>query len=231
MINKLQLTIPEPCHEKWSEMTLEERGRFCAMCQKTVYDFTQSSDREIINAYNQNKKLCGRFLTSQLDRDLILPKERKSYWLATVFFGTISLFNIKGIAQGKPKIEQQSFNSKRENSNNLETINNEELFEIEGIVLDNYGPLPGANISLKNTSKGTIADFNGQFKIKVKVGDIIIISFMGMNEKQIKVKKKIKKFYKIKIKLKETVLGGLGIIEYDEKKTLLNFFKKTKLYS
>lgn len=231
MIHKLQITIPEPCHEKWSEMTPQQKGRFCAMCQKTVYDFTKSSDREIINAYNKNEKLCGRFLTSQLDRDLILPKERKSYWLATVFFGTISLFNIKGIAQAKQKIEQQSINSKSENSNNIETFNNEELFEIEGIILDDNGPLPGANISLKNTSKGTITDFNGQFKIKVKEGDVIIISFMGMNEKQIKVKKKVKQFYKLKIKLKETVLGGLGVIEYNEKKPILNFFKRPKLYS
>lgn len=57
MINKLQISIPKPCHEKWSEMIPEEKGRFCAMCQKTVYDFTKSSDREIINTYNSNKNL------------------------------------------------------------------------------------------------------------------------------------------------------------------------------
>ena len=117
MINKLQVSIPEPCHEKWSEMTPEEKGRFCAMCQKTVYDFTKSSDREIVNALNKDKKLCGRFLSSQLERDLILPTKRKSYWLASLFFGIITLWNTKITAQEKPKIEQTEIKEKIQGKN------------------------------------------------------------------------------------------------------------------
>lgn len=179
MINKLQITIPEPCHEKWSEMTPKKKGRFCAMCQKTVYDFTKSSDREIINTYNKNEKLCGRFLTSQLDRDLILTKEKNSYWLATVFFGMITLWNTKSTAQEKPKIEQTEI--KEEIQGKIVQHNNHEK-EITGIVSDSHGPLPGVNVINKSKNTGTSTDFGGKYTIKAKQGDILEFSFIGMNE-------------------------------------------------
>ena len=38
--------IPEPCHEDWADMTPAERGRHCAVCDKTVVDLTACSPRE-----------------------------------------------------------------------------------------------------------------------------------------------------------------------------------------
>jgi hypothetical protein len=62
-MKRLHLTVPEPCHENWTEMTPIEKGRFCAACQKNVYDFTKSTDREIINAYEKDKNYAGVFST------------------------------------------------------------------------------------------------------------------------------------------------------------------------
>ncbi len=39
----LKLSIPKPCHEDWAAMTPNEQGRHCAVCAKTVTDFTQMS--------------------------------------------------------------------------------------------------------------------------------------------------------------------------------------------
>jgi TonB-dependent SusC/RagA subfamily outer membrane receptor len=52
-------------------MSPAEQGRFCAVCSKTVKDFTAVPDEEIVDAFSQNSEnVCGRFKTSQLNRDL-----------------------------------------------------------------------------------------------------------------------------------------------------------------
>ncbi|WP_288243935.1 TonB-dependent receptor plug domain-containing protein [uncultured Chryseobacterium sp.] len=67
----MKLTIPTPCHENWNRMSPAEQGRFCSVCSKTVQDFTAVPDEEIVDAFSQNlENVCGRFKTSQLNRDL-----------------------------------------------------------------------------------------------------------------------------------------------------------------
>ncbi|WP_312076805.1 hypothetical protein [Chryseobacterium sp.] len=65
----MKITIPKPCHENWNEMTPNEMGRHCAVCSKTVRDFTDCTYEEIYNELNANKNMCGRFNDNQLDRD------------------------------------------------------------------------------------------------------------------------------------------------------------------
>lgn len=67
----MKLTIPTPCHENWDQMSPAEQGRFCSVCSKTVQDFTAVPDEGIVDAFSQNSEdTCGRFKTSQLNRDL-----------------------------------------------------------------------------------------------------------------------------------------------------------------
>ncbi len=67
----MKLTIPTPCHENWDQMAPAEQGRFCSVCVKTVKDFTAVPDEGIVDAFSQNSEdTCGRFKTSQLNRDL-----------------------------------------------------------------------------------------------------------------------------------------------------------------
>ena len=67
-MQQIQISIPKPCHQDWNQMTPEERGRFCSMCQKTVLDFSQQSKEEILEFINahRNEHLCGRFRSEQL---------------------------------------------------------------------------------------------------------------------------------------------------------------------
>ncbi|HMS52317.1 MAG TPA: carboxypeptidase-like regulatory domain-containing protein, partial [Chitinophagales bacterium] len=53
--------------------------------------------------------------------------------------------------------------------------------EITGKISDalSADPLTGAAVKIKGTTKGTIADFNGNFKLMVSEADILIISFVG----------------------------------------------------
>ena len=181
---KIQISIPEPCHENWLEMKPVHKDRFCNSCQKNVFDFTNSSDREIAAAFEKDKNVCGRFQNSQLQRDLIIPQQKNSFWLATtsaiicfIGFGTN-----EALAQGNVTIEQID---KKIATDSIKNIEKE--FVINGSIWDDKGPIPNANVILKNSLKHTVADIDGNFSIKVKHNDILVISSIGYNDKEIKV--------------------------------------------
>jgi predicted RNA-binding protein (virulence factor B family) len=109
MAKRIRISVPTPCHEKWQDMTPAEKGRFCLMCQKTVRDFTRSSNREIAEAIKE-PKTCGRFLSSQLERELMLPQQKSSLWLAAgaAVMSFLALGSNEAIAQTKAPVEQLS---------------------------------------------------------------------------------------------------------------------------
>ncbi|MBC3846045.1 energy transducer TonB [Winogradskyella echinorum] len=63
------ISIPAPCHEEWSKMTPNEKGRFCQSCSKTVVDFTKMNVNEIQDyiQLNKDKRICGHIKQSQLN--------------------------------------------------------------------------------------------------------------------------------------------------------------------
>lgn len=67
----MKITIPKPCHENWNTMSLDEKGRFCIVCSKTVRDFRKASDDDIIDVFSKaSEEICGNFNPSQLNREL-----------------------------------------------------------------------------------------------------------------------------------------------------------------
>ncbi len=60
--------------------------------------------------------------------------------------------------------------------------------KISGIVADESGqPLPGANIIVKGTTKGTVTNFDGGYSIMANQGDILLVSYTGFLTKEITV--------------------------------------------
>tara|TARA_R110002051_G_scaffold325766_1_gene430984 strand:+ start:20059 stop:23163 length:3105 start_codon:yes stop_codon:yes gene_type:complete len=56
----------------------------------------------------------------------------------------------------------------------------QDTYGLSGIVIDaNNVPIPGANIVVANTTRGTQTDFDGNFTIQVKSGDILRFSYIG----------------------------------------------------
>mgnify|MGYP001954679608 CR=1 FL=1 len=53
--------------------------------------------------------------------------------------------------------------------------------EISGTVTDeSNGPLPGVSVVIQGTTTGQQTDFDGNYSIKAKVGDVLVYSFIGM---------------------------------------------------
>lgn len=69
MKTRYSISIPEPCHENWSQMTPNEKGRFCQSCSKTVVDFTKMNTNDVQEFIdnNKHKRICGHIKQNQLD--------------------------------------------------------------------------------------------------------------------------------------------------------------------
>lgn len=61
-------------------------------------------------------------------------------------------------------------------------------FTVSGVVMaaDEPDPVIGANVSVKGTTTGTITDFDGNFSISAKQGDVLVVSFMGYKTQELK---------------------------------------------
>ena len=164
-------------------MTPEDKGRFCSVCTKTVFDFTKASDKEIIEHLNKDATTCGRFISSQLNRDLITQKEKSSYCI----IATATLFSFLGIGSqtAYSQVKQDTIQTDKKNLNqgSIKTVKNP--ITITGIVSDDLGPMYGANIVIKGSTIGISTDFDGKYSIKVNEGDILTFSYLGFKNIEI----------------------------------------------
>ena len=55
------------CSQNWDNMTICGNGRFCSVCQKTVYDFTDKSQKEYQDIVQKHDgQICGRVRKAQM---------------------------------------------------------------------------------------------------------------------------------------------------------------------
>ena len=59
---------------------------------------------------------------------------------------------------------------------------------VNGTVVDSKNePLIGVSIMIKGTTIGTITDVNGKFTISTGTKDVLVVSYLGMNTKEVAV--------------------------------------------
>ena len=46
-------------------------------------------------------------------------------------------------------------------------------------------PLPGVNVLIKGTNTGTTTDFDGNYQISAKTGDVLVFSYVGFSTQEI----------------------------------------------
>jgi hypothetical protein len=199
MAKKLQLTIPEPCHENWDSMTPAEQGRFCMSCQKQVIDFTNMSDRQLATFFKKSStgSLCGRFYQDQLEKDIEIPRKRIP-WVKYFFQFALPAFlmSTKASAQGKVRVTGDTVVVPVQTNVTLGMIapkckTGQTSEALIGKVVDEHNnPLPYASIMVKGTSIGAAADSSGVFKLdkvlfKKNKNIVLEISSTGFETKEI----------------------------------------------
>ncbi|MGC3947811.1 MAG: carboxypeptidase-like regulatory domain-containing protein [Chryseolinea sp.] len=187
MKNSLHLSIEKPCDENWEEFTPQTNGRFCPTCEKTVIDFSKLSDQAILDFFtNKPARTCGRFRTNQLksyslDSIATISPGRallKAGFLSLMFVLTIQQSYAQGEVSAKATSELTTGHQTPVGDN--VSIRPGEYFS--GIVKDEDGnALPAVNVLLKGTDKGTSTDAEGRFSfpVQLKVGDVLLFSFVG----------------------------------------------------
>ncbi len=198
-MRKIQLSIPEPCHEDWNKMSISQQGRYCQSCKKEVIDFSHMPDDKILKMLAYSVNICGRVEEDQLGRNLsaggrnnFLFKHAWKFLLPTFFFS-------KGVsAQGKvarvdtkrviiPEVSNRADRPQMVGMM-LRAITVEKKYTINGNVSDSTtGELiPNARIII--SGKGVDADEQGNFNITSKTINSIItieVSASGYEKKLI----------------------------------------------
>ena len=214
MPKPIQISIPQPCHENWAEMTPSDKGRFCASCQKNVIDFTRASDREIAENLKLGGSLCGRFRSDQLERNLVIPKEKSSLWAAAsaavISFLTIGNNEVK--AQTPVKTEQRE-----KKTDDLKVTNNKkEPFILKGVVKDTEeNILPNARVGIINNKEVISVNSDGSYSIEVNIGDTVGFSCDGHINQSFVVTGEIKS-YEVRLEAITPIVHETGMIMIKE---------------
>ncbi len=150
---QFMITIPEPCSEDWEKMhVVDDEHRHCDSCARTLTDFTNMSDDELVLFFKyNNKKLCGRFHSDQLNRSLrsIQEKTSRSTWWKAVVTIPLALFSRHAFAQQNDSIiSVDSMKIVRADSTITDTIPPEE------IVVDSIPSEPDCTITTSHKSPG-----------------------------------------------------------------------------
>jgi hypothetical protein len=186
-----QISIDNPCQENWERMTLVGQSRHCAACQKTVVDFTEMDDQQILHwltrretlPNSHHQRICGRFHADQLNRPLIATTHRKAavarmwqYLLAAILFSSEASAQTGRI---EAPVTQQPITRQPEISIAQPTASPDML--CGQIKASDGTTLPGASITI-TTTLGFVSDQTGRFAIPRSLlthVDSITISYVG----------------------------------------------------
>ena len=166
--------IAQLCPQSWAAMTPEVPGCHCAACQKTVVDFTQKTDAEILAVLKQAAGgTCGRFRAEQLARPLLpLAAQGPSRWRAWLA-AAVAVWGLREGAgapvQAQAPVEQGAGSTEQKVSKQVVTAVTPVAVAIRGVVLDSTTrqALPGVTVLLKGTNIGTSTNANGEFTLDI----------------------------------------------------------------
>lgn len=169
---KYRITIPEPCHENWDKMTPTEKGRFCAVCEKNLVDFTTYSTQALFREVSASSgNVCGRFRNDQLER-LIYEKPHKK--TGVVKYALTSLLAVLAVKNSTAKVVEAINTAEIESSNHSPGLKEPILLKytltVKGTLVDTTG-LPYGNdiqVFIKELPYETLTGQKGEFKFLIR---------------------------------------------------------------
>jgi hypothetical protein len=170
MKKKMHLSIPEPCHEDWQNMTPQEQGRFCGSCRKTVVDFSNMSDTEVLNYFTKaSGRVCGRFEKKQVNKTYQhLQPVTTPNWLKAGILATGLLTSGVTQAQNEEVVGKIAIEKIMGDIAFHEEPVLPEKVMLKGTVSNETGEvLIGASVLIVGTEIGTIADLDGKYELEI----------------------------------------------------------------
>ncbi|KAB2817988.1 carboxypeptidase-like regulatory domain-containing protein [Phaeocystidibacter marisrubri] len=166
MNKRYTLQIPDPCSQKWSEMTPQADGRHCDQCDKVIRDFTSYTDAQILSAI-ENEKVCGRFRPDQLNRTYKRHDESSKRWIS-VFATTLALASS---SSAESQIITPTPTDTIHDSDTLKVVEvtNKNQIILRGNVSDKETgeKLFQVYITVENTEYKTASNFDGDFELAI----------------------------------------------------------------
>lgn len=246
-----QISIPQPCHESWDNMTASEKGRFCNSCQKHVIDFTQLSDKEIIKLIEESSgRMCGRVKRSQMERPIYIEKYNKIFFpmKAQIIGSLFALASIHPIISSAAKnmavectvwVDEPTPTAQPTKPNPPDGDTTK--YTLKGIVQsESKVPLGGTLLFVEETKESVLTDENGEFTISVTLGQHVQVKAIGYENQTIVVDKKmLNKDFPFQVTMLEGAWLGLIVITkeditnsakniiYNPSEAQLNFYLNT----
>lgn len=67
--------IKSPCSENWDSMQNWEKGKYCEVCSKNVFDFSKLDKNEILQTLKANSSVCARVPLTKKNSIIISAKD------------------------------------------------------------------------------------------------------------------------------------------------------------
>ncbi len=145
---------------------------------KATIKLEDVSVKEVLNEIESLTEFKFLFNRNNIDVDRIVSVNTKQQPVKTIlknlFFDssvTFELLNKQIVLKSTKEIKTENFDTNIESSI---------LKEVKGTIIDeNETPLMGVSIIIKGTNRGVTTDFDGNFSIKIKDGEILVFSYLG----------------------------------------------------
>lgn len=223
------LKIDKPCKQDWNSMMPDGNGKYCSHCSKTVVDFTNLTDKQVVQFIEKTSgKFCGRLSNEQLNRILETSQNSNYSYLYKILTGLLLLGGTKNIdAQSNINTDIEistllnNKEFKEQNEVNIETLPDSSMNYIEGVVLDSATkkPLDYVNIRLKDSKTNVSTDENGRFRMFIPEyilasGNLtLVVTYIGYKKAEFTINAtKLPITTKLLLNSQETVLQGEVII-------------------
>ena len=195
-----KIKIEHPCEQNWEEMIPTQGGKYCLHCSKNIIDFTNLSDKEIIQIISKSSgTLCGSLTRNQLNRHLSSKREHKYPTLFSKIAASFLLISLTQPTNANPlKKAIPSFvvfppETAKEKTNQEPITTGDSTVTIRGKLLDakTKETIPGATVLIQNSNIATSTNMDGEFKLDVSSASstiTVLISNIGYEPLEVKLK-------------------------------------------
>ena len=145
--------------------------------------------------------IANSFNHSSLKKRITMMIKKKSNpWARMKYLYVLPLAAIAIAAFARPEVSNELNEISSVKVNDLASImktdevksvenSSEEKFKLSGQVMSVAGkkPVVGASVLVRGTTYGTLSDANGKFELQVKKGDVLVVSYIGLQTQSLPV--------------------------------------------